>query len=160
MSNPSSKVSLRRSPDGLLLSETFDDGFDTGYQYDALGLSSSITVKPPSAPSLYDVAIQRNAYGAPTLVTDNDGQGLDQSASYGYDGAGRLRSATLGTDPTGGAPNQKYTFGYQYDALQNMTLRTVTGPQDIGVLAGTYHYGERGYGPRQLTSVTPVGGGS
>jgi YD repeat-containing protein len=191
------------SPSGLLLSETFDDGFDTGYQYDAaarvvtvtsagsplwtadqidaagrvvsehygngvtqayqydaLGLSSSITVKPPSAPSLYDVAIQRNAYGAPTLVTDNDGQGLDQSASYGYDGAGRLRSATLGTDPTGGAPNQKYTFGYQYDALQNMTLRTVTGPQDIGVLAGTYHYGERGYGPRQLTSVTPVGGGS
>jgi hypothetical protein len=36
-----------------------------------------------------------------------------------------------------------------------MTLRTAHGPQDIGILAGTYRYGERGYGPRQLTSVVP-----
>jgi YD repeat-containing protein len=185
---------------GLLLGETFDDGFNTSYQYDAagrvvavtsdgaplwgadeidaagrvvrehygngvtqvygydnLGLSSAITVTPPNLPSLYDVTIQRNAYGAPTIVTDKDGQGLDQNANYGYDGAGRLTSATLGRDPTDGSPSQKYSFGYQYDALQNMTLRTVSGPQDIGILAGSYHYGERGYGPRQLTSVVPGG---
>ena len=101
--------------------------------------------------TLYDVAIQRTRIGAPAIVTDQDGgHGLDHTASYGYDGGGRLTYATLGT---GG----QYQFTYAYDALQNMTFRGVTGPQDIGVLAGTYHYGERGYGPRQLTSVTPGG---
>jgi YD repeat-containing protein len=184
---------------GLLLTETFDDGFNTlygydgagrvtsvssdgsalwtadtidaagrvtlehygngateAYKYDPLGLAQHMTVTSPvSQTSLYEVAVTRNAYGAPTMVEDvakeNGGQGLDQAATYGYDGAGRLTSATMGKD-------KPYTFGYQYDALQNMTLRTVSGPTDIGILAGTYRYGERGYGPRQLTSVVPGGG--
>jgi YD repeat-containing protein len=138
---------------GRVTSEHYGNGATEAYQYDPLGLAKHVTVTSPiTQTSLYEVAVTRNAYGAPTMVTDLDGQGLDQNASYGYDGAGRLTSATMGT---GG---NQYTFGYQYDALQNMTLRTATGPTDIGILAGTYRYGERGYGPRQLTSVVPGSG--
>ena len=103
---------------------------------------------------MYDVFVERNAYGAPTLVTDqhfnSTQQGLDHNATFSYDAAGRLTESTLGLSGP-----QQFSFSFRYDALQNMTLRTVTGPQDIGVLAGTYRYGERGYGPRQLTSVVP-----
>jgi YD repeat-containing protein len=137
---------------GRVVQEHYGNGATEAYQYDPLGLASQVTVKQAGVQTaLYDVVVQRNSYGAPTLVTDQDGQGLDQSASYSYDGAGRLTSATLGS----GAG--QYAFGFQYDALQNMTLRTATGPQDIGILAGSYRYGERGYGPRQLTSVVPGG---
>jgi YD repeat-containing protein len=138
---------------GRVASEHYGNGATQAYQYDSLGLAQEVKVTSPiSGTSLYDVVVTRNSYGAPTLVVDQDGQGLDQSATYSYDGAGRLKSATMGT---GG---NQYAFGYQYDALQNMTLRTMTGPTDIGILAGSYHYGERGYGPRQLTSVVPGGG--
>ena len=111
--------------------------------------------RPSGAGTLYDVLVQRNAYGAPTIVTDqdnhnHDGLSLDQSATYHYDQGGRLDEATLGESGP-----QQFAFSFRYDALQNMTLRTVHGPQDIGILAGTYRYGERGYGPRQLTSVVP-----
>jgi YD repeat-containing protein len=182
---------------GLVLSETFDDGFATAYQYDAagraisvssagaalwtadqidaagrvtqehygngatqayaydnLGLTQHVTVASPSGPpTLYDVTVERTLFGAPKLVVDNDGTGLDHNATFGYDLGGRLTSSTLGT-----AGSQQFQFSYAYDALQNMRFRGVTGPQDIGVLAGTYRYGERGYGPRQLTSVVPGGG--
>ena len=84
-------------------------------------------------------------------VTDQDGQGLDHNATFAYDPAGRL------TDSTVGSADQQFEFSFRYDALQNMTFRGVTGPQDIGVLVGRDRYGERGYGPRQLTSVVPGG---
>ena len=117
---------------GRVVSEHYGNGATEAYQYDPLGLASRVTVTSPvTQTSLYDVVVQRNSYGAPTLVTDQDGQGLDQSASYSYDGAGRLKSATLGS-----AGANQYAFGYQYDALQNMTLRTETGPQDIGIWRG------------------------
>ena len=54
------------------------------------------------------------------------------------------------------APTQQYQFTYRYDALQNMTFRSATGPTDIGALIGTYNYAERGFGKRQLTSILPV----
>ena len=46
-----------------------------------------------------------------------------------------------------------YDFGYRYDGLQNMTLRTQNGPSTLDMVSGTYQYAEAGAGPRQLTSV-------
>jgi YD repeat-containing protein len=133
--------------------EHYGNGATETYGYDQLGLSSHVAIAAAGGASLYDVSVIRNAFGAPTLVTDNDNHvGLDQNANYSYDTAGRLIGATMG-----GAAAGPFTFTYAYDALQNMTQRTVTGPQEIGVLTGTYRYGERGYGPRQLTSVVPGG---
>jgi YD repeat-containing protein len=137
---------------GRVVTEHYGNGATQAYEYDPLGLASRVKVDRPSGlGTLYDVLIERNAYGAPKIVTDQDGQGLDHNATFGYDPAGRLTDATLGS----GA--QQYGFTFRYDALQNMTFRGVTGPQDIGVLVGQYRYGERGYGPRQLTSVVPGG---
>jgi len=132
-------------------SEHYGNGATQSYAYDALGLMEHTAVTGTGG-TLYDVSVVRNAFGAPTLVTDNDGVGHDQNASFTYDGGGRLTGATLGA-----AGPQQFRFTYAYNALQNMTSRTATGPQDIGVLVGTYRYGERGYGPRQLTSVVPGG---
>jgi YD repeat-containing protein len=137
---------------GRVTSEHYGNGAIGRYQYDLLGLPSRITVdRPAGLGTLYDVMVTRNSYGAPTIVTDTDNQGLDQNATFSYDGAARLKQSTLGT---GG---QRYTFTFSYDALQNMIARGVAGPADLGVLAGSYRYGERGYGPRQLTSVVPGG---
>jgi hypothetical protein len=134
---------------GRIDREHYGNGATQSYGFDRLGLTSQVTVASGGS-SLYDVSVTRNAYGAPTLVVDNDNVGLDQKASYSYDQGGRLTGSTLGTPASG-----LYTFSYAYDALQNMILRTAKGPQEIGVLSGTYRYGERGYGPRQLTSVVP-----
>jgi hypothetical protein len=203
------------SPSGLLLAETFDDGFATtrtydgagraktissggstlwqatsldaagrvegesygngateAYQYDTLGLPERVHLRSTvggQTRDLFEILVTRTAYGAPSTVTDQDGNAdsLNHSATYTYDDAARLTGATLGAtnDPGGG----KYAFGFAYDHLQNMISRTVTQqgmtgppqPKDIGVLTGTYRYGgtgvdgERGYGPRQLTSVVP-----
>ena len=145
---------------GRVLLEHYGNGATQAYQYDALGLASRVKVDRPSGlGTLYDVLVQRNAYGAPKIVTDQDGhnedhQSLDHTATYAYDPGGRLQEATLGT---GG---QQYAFSFRYDALQNMTFRSVSlggAAQDIGVLVGRYLYGDRGYGPRQLTSVVPGG---
>jgi YD repeat-containing protein len=135
---------------GRIEHERYGNATTQTYEYDALGLVSHLKVTQPSAASLYDVTVVRNSYGAPKIVTDLDGRGLDQSATYGYDAAGRLTAATLGA-----LGPQQFAFTYAYDVLQNLTSRTVSGPAEIGVLTGTYRYGERGYGPRQLTSVVP-----
>jgi YD repeat-containing protein len=196
------------SPSGLLLGESFDDGFATTrgydgagratsiasganilwqatsidatgrikdeqygngatetYEYDTLGLTSQVALRSTvsgQVRDLFKILVTRNAYGAPTIVADQDNNtdSLNHSATYAYDDAARLVGATLGatTDPGGG----QYAFTFAYDGLQNMTFRKVTQQatgapvaKDIGVLAGTYKYGERGYGPRQLTSVVP-----
>jgi YD repeat-containing protein len=136
---------------GRITNEHYGNGATQSYGFDQLGLTKQVTVSSGGA-SLYDISVTRNAYGAPTLVVDNDHVGLDQNATYSYDQGGRLTGATLGTSLSG-----LYTFTYAYDALQNMILRTAAGPKDIGVLSGTYRYGERGYGPRQLTSVVSGG---
>jgi YD repeat-containing protein len=141
---------------GRIVREHYGNGRGQNYTYDQLGMARTITLDAPvGSTPLYDVTVTRNSYGAPTIVVDNDHQGLDHNATFSYDGAGRLTDSTLGNDPQ--HPEQQFRFSFRYDALQNMTLRTVTGPQDLGVLVGTYRYGERGYGPRQLTSVVPGG---
>jgi YD repeat-containing protein len=135
---------------GRVVTEHYGNGATQAYAYDALGLAQHVKVdRPSNQGTLYDVWAERNDYGAPKIVTDQDGQGLDHNATFTYDPAGRLTDATLGSG------SQQYAFTFRYDPLQNMTFRGVTGPQDIGVLVGQYKYGERGYGPRQLTSVVP-----
>ena len=137
---------------GRVTSERYGNGVTQTYEHDQLGLPSHIRVdQPAGAGSLYEVTVTRNAYGAPKIVTDLDGQGLDHTATFAYDLGGRLVGSTLGQG------SDQFQFTFAYDALQNMVRREVSGPKDIGVLAGLYQYGERGYGPRQLTSVTPGG---
>jgi RHS repeat-associated protein len=85
--------------------------------------------------------------GVLKTVTDTDGVGLDHSASFSFDGAERLVAAQLGS-----AANA-FSFSYGYDDLQNMISRLSSGRAASSILAGTYHYGESGAGPRQLTRV-------
>jgi YD repeat-containing protein len=143
-------------PAGRVRQEHYGNGATEVYGYDTLGLTNFVDLKSPvqSAP-LFDITVTRNAYGAPTIVADGDGQGLDQSATYEYDGEARLKRATLGSAER---LDQQYEFKFGYDPLQNMTFRSVkqgASAKDIGVLTGVYKYAERGYGPRQLTSVIP-----
>jgi RHS repeat-associated protein len=137
---------------GNVLRERFGNGLVQKYERDVLGLSTVMTVERPDGTLVYDVGVTRNEWLAIETVTDRDGHGLDHTASFGYDPQGRLTSATLGA---GGAAR---TFGYTYDGLQNMTARQAAGPTVLPVLAGIYRYGERGHGPRQLTSVQPATG--
>ena len=133
--------------------EPYGNDATQSYAYDSLGLASDLTVGGVASDPLRHPRSAHD-YGAPTIVTDQDHQGLDQAATYGYDVAARL------TEPTLGAPDpEQFAFTFEYDGLQNMTERRVTqgsaSAKDIGVLTGIYKYKERGYGPRQLTSVIP-----
>jgi RHS repeat-associated protein len=131
---------------GRIVDERFGNGLTTHLDYDDQGNSRRVTLSRQSTP-LYDVELVRNSYGGVTQSIDHDGRGLDQNATFAYDGAARLIGSTMGTG-TG-----KFAFSYQYDALQNMIVRTASGPRQLGALVGTYVYGENGKGPRQLTSV-------
>jgi YD repeat-containing protein len=137
---------------GRPLSERFGNGVVQRTERDVLGFPGRVRVENASG-ALYDVSATRASFGALATVVDSDGVGLDHSATFAYDAAGRLTSARLGQV----AP---YQFGYAYDSLQNLVARTVTGPAAVpGLVAGSYRYGENGAGPRQLTSVagaTPV----
>jgi YD repeat-containing protein len=148
---------------GRVNDETYGNGATEDYTYDNLGLTQSVDLRSTVggvATDLFKIFVTRTTYGAPKIVDDKDNQGLNHSATYTYDDAARLKEATLGaaSDPEG-----VYTFTFNYDGLQNMTFRQVMhatlgappSPKDIGVLTGIYKYGERGYGPRQLTSVIP-----
>jgi RHS repeat-associated protein len=128
---------------GDVLAERWGNGAQELYERDALGNSSRIRVLRASGAAAYDVSLVRNAYAAITQATDADGSGLDHSASFAYDAAGRLTDATLGT----------FRFQYGFDALQNMVSRTATGPHALGMLSGAYRHGENGHGPRQLTTI-------
>ena len=133
---------------GRPLSERYGNGVGMLYERDAIGQNKRIQIVAPSGGALYDVKLARNAFGAVSSVTDDDGVGLDHHASYGFDGAARLTSAVLGSGAT------SYNFSYAYDGLQNMITRGASGPRDLGILTGSYAYGEKGAGPRQLTSVS------
>jgi RHS repeat-associated protein len=137
---------------GRILLEQFGNGVEQTTDRDELGQPDRVQIidqTGATARSLYDVVLQRNAYGAITTVADNDGAGLDHSATFTYDGAARLTASTL----AGGSGSGGYSFGYTYDGLQNMIERSASGPSALGALVGTYRYAESGAGPRQLTSV-------
>ncbi|MDQ3265140.1 MAG: polymorphic toxin-type HINT domain-containing protein [Myxococcota bacterium] len=153
---------------GRVLAESYGNGVTQRYTRDELGLPREIGVARPSGQPLYGVRVGRNAWGSPSWVEDTDGVGLNHSATFAYDAAGRLADVVLGaarqgTGPATGAESfnigpQSFHFTYAYDALQNITSRTATGPKSLDLYAGSYRYGERGLGPRQLSSVATSGG--
>jgi len=149
---------------GRVLAEAYGNGITQTYARDVLGLPSAIAINKPvsggGAQALFATSIARNLYGAPVAITDTDGRAgsLDHTASYQYDAAARLISATQGSNPAG---PEGYIFRYQYDGLQNMVARAAKLPdgKSINVLQGVYRHGGARptgggtYGPRQLTSV-------
>jgi RHS repeat-associated protein len=157
--SPIWQAGLGSSPDsyagmdaaGRVLGEMFGNNLHGAYTRDEIGLTKTLALQKGQSSPLFGLGITRNKYGAPTIVTDSVATGLDQNAQYVYDGAARMRNATLGA--TGAA---QWRFRYQYNGLQNMIGRTQEGPNatdDIGVLAGDYYYGESGQGPRQLSRI-------
>ncbi|NVJ09684.1 VCBS repeat-containing protein [Myxococcus sp. AM001] len=142
---------------GRVVEERFGNGVRQIYARDALGMPSRVQVQRSTGVTLYDVTLTRNAFGAPVTVSDADGVGLNHSATFEYDSAARLTESVLGAVPlpdgTFGEGAESFRFEYAYDGLQNMVLRHSSGPKALNVLAGAYHYGERGFGPRQLTRV-------
>jgi RHS repeat-associated protein len=135
---------------GRIQEERFENGVRGLLEYDAAGLVRRATVS--AASTLYDVELARNGFGAVVGATDHDQSGLDHGATFAYDGAARMVDATLGRGIAA------YHFTYGYDRLQNLIARTASGPTELGLLAGTYLYGEGGAGPRQLTSVVAPAG--
>jgi RHS repeat-associated protein len=138
-------------PSGRPLAELFGNGVRQTTIRDELGLPARVDIAAASGDPLYGVTITRQPWGAVSSIDDDDGVGLDHSAVFGYDGRGRLTTATIGGAGT------SHSFGYGFDDLQNMTSRAAT-PSSIGALVGSYHYGEAGAGPRQLTSIRGASG--
>ncbi|HTJ42705.1 MAG TPA: FG-GAP-like repeat-containing protein, partial [Kofleriaceae bacterium] len=140
---------------GRLTAEKFGNGVVGSYGFDDNGQVSHVRVqRSAGGTSLYDVTLARNAYGAVTSAVDGDGVGLDHSATFDYDPAGRLTSAVLGSAPKSGELDRRFGFTYAYDGLQNMISRQQPqGPRALGQYGGVQCYGENGAGPRQLTSV-------
>jgi RHS repeat-associated protein len=143
---------LDQDASGRSLHERTQNGVDTRYERDGLGLASRVTVRDGHGTAIYDAIATRNDWAGITSITDLDGVGLDHSARFSYDAFARLTSASAGSGPAG------YSFGYGYDVLHNMTSRTAAGPHPGGAFVGTYHYGEGGHAPRQLTSITDAAG--
>ncbi|WP_375744181.1 FG-GAP-like repeat-containing protein [Corallococcus interemptor] len=147
---------------GRVMEERYGNGVRQSYQRDAMGLASRVQTLRGTGAALYDVTLTRNAYGAPATVSDVDGVGLNHSAIFNYDAAARLTDAVIGAEllPDGMLKQgpDSFRFDYAYDGLQNLLQRQATGPRALGLLTGTYHHGERGFGPRQLTRVESPGG--
>jgi RHS repeat-associated protein len=143
---------------GRVAGERFGNGVVAAYAYDTNGLTANVGIRRSAGGApLYDVALGRNAFGAVTSAVDSDGVGLDHSAAFTYDLAGRLTGATLGSAPSAGQPDKRFAFTYAYDGFQNMIDREMTaGPRALGQYLGTQCYGQNGAGPRQLTSVATM----
>jgi RHS repeat-associated protein len=137
---------LRLDPAGRVLEERYGNGVAQVTARDLAGQSTRIRVSEPAGTALYDVHLARNPMGRLAGVTDVDGVGLDHSATFTFDLASRLTAATTGP----------FAFTYAYDALQNMTTRSASGPRAVNVLTGTYSYGAAT--PRRLASVTAADG--
>jgi YD repeat-containing protein len=146
-----------RDAAGRILRERFGNGVVQRYERDVLGQPTRIAIEDADGAALYDAAVARNALGAITSVADANAGGLDHGAAFVYDAGARLTAATIGAGATA------YQFAYRYDGLQNMIGRDVAGPTALGILAGTYRYGEldaagQARGPRQLTSIASPAG--
>ncbi len=143
---------------GRVLEERYGNGIEQHFLRDALGQPTNVALDRASGEvreTLYDVALTYAPFGAIASITDTDRRGLDHTAAFTYDGAGRLTDAFLGPETT------RYEFHYQYDALQNMTSRHVvlpTGAAPLEILSGTFQYGTIANGPRQLTQLVPSDG--
>ena len=59
---------------GRVVTEHYANGETQSYGYDSLGLAKQIEIDPPAPQTAsYKVAIQRNGYGAPVRIIDQDG---------------------------------------------------------------------------------------
>jgi RHS repeat-associated protein len=132
---------------GNTLRERFGNNLVQRFERDALRRPTRVTVESATS-AFYDVTAHYSAFGAIDTLTDTDGAGLDHSATFGFDGGGRLTSAAIGALPTS---NQ---FRYAYDGLQNMSRRD--GPAQLGILAGTYEYSPQS--PRRLARIVTAAG--
>jgi RHS repeat-associated protein len=137
---------------GAILEERFGNGVVTAYERNEAGEPLRVRIERASRSPLYDVTVLRNAVGAIVSAQDGDGRGLDHTAAFTYDLAGRLTGATLG------AGSRAYSLSYTYDGLQNITSRKVTGPREVGVFQGTYVHGGPGRSPRQLARIESASG--
>jgi RHS repeat-associated protein len=135
-----------RDASGRILNETAGNGVKTSTEYDAGGLAQRVRLVGPANGVLLDLTATRYPFGAIREIADNDSAGLAHRAQVGVDAAGRVTSFAAGPSL------HEYSFGFAYDSLQNMTLRSATSA--VPILAGSYRYGEEGAGPRQLSSVT------
>jgi hypothetical protein len=143
-----------RDASGHVLRETYGNGLVQTYGRDSMGLLTGTELRN-GASQLYDIAVaSRTPFGAVASITDNFTGGRDHRASFSYDEAARLTSATLGSGASA------WRFRYRYDGLQNMTGRFQSGPvqQGIGIVSGYYRYGDNDgrSGPRQLRHITHV----
>jgi RHS repeat-associated protein len=147
---------------GRLTGERFGNGVVASYRHDANGQTSGVTIRRGAAGDvLYDIGLTRNSFGAVTDAIDGDGRGLDHTARFGYDTAGRLTSAIFGGPPAQGASDGRYELTYGYDGRQNMVSRQMPrAPRALGQHLGVHCYGEDGAGPRQLTRVVAGTSGS
>lgn len=126
---------------GRVLAERFANGVEQHYSYDPVGRTAWTRVTGPGQALWAELSFAHTAWGAVAEVSDLDGVGVNHSAAYQHDQAGRLTFFKT----------KGYSAEYSYDALQNMTSRVTSGIPDAW--SGDYHYGEGGAGPRQLTSV-------
>ena len=84
---------------GRVVTEHYGNGATQAYEYDALGLPKHIKVDRPcgAGHALRRVVVTRNDYGAPTIVTDQDGQRAGPQRDVRLRPGGRLTDATLGS---------------------------------------------------------------
>jgi RHS repeat-associated protein len=129
--------------------EQYGNGVVQRYDRDLLHRPTRVTIENATG-ALYRVAASYHAFGPISTLTDDDHVGIDHTASFGFDGAGRLISAAMGTGTAA------YHFNYGYDGLQNMTKREATGPSELGILSGSYQY--RTDAPRQLDHIVAASG--
>jgi RHS repeat-associated protein len=141
---------LDQDASGLPMHERAQNGVETRFARDILGLASRVTVRDTDGSAIYDVSATRNSATEIAAEIDHDHIGLDHSATFGYDGFARLTNASVGTGASA------FTFNYGYDVLHNMTSRTASHP--LRAMFGTYRYGEGGHAPRQLTSIADASG--
>ena len=140
---------------GRPLQEQYGNGAAQETTRDVLGQATRRHLATATG-TLYHVTLTHTPFGATSHVTDQQpAVGLDHTACYRYDDAGRMVGAQVGGT----------SFRYRYDALQNMTAREATPPPTVAhpLAWGTYHHGEgtvpsdptdlRGRGRRQLTTA-------
>lgn len=181
-----SEMTTAYASSGLVMRQSFDDGFAYDLRYDpagrlgAAGKFLQLLELDASGRSLreatyngVETVFTRDPIGLATRVTVRDAGGaavydvqatrnaVNQiSAIADLDGAGLDHTATFAYDAFSrltGASLGGFTFGYSYDVLHNMTSRTQSGPRPLGSFNGTYRYAETGRAPRQLTSIVDGG---
>ncbi|MEE2835437.1 MAG: FG-GAP-like repeat-containing protein, partial [Myxococcota bacterium] len=128
---------------GRPLKEEFQNGVRHDNERDGLGFLIAQVIARGET-TLSDLAIERNARGATTQITDRLATGMDHNQRFTYDPGHRLRAATVAGR----------TIELTYDALGNLTARRVDGAPPEGLVTGAFRYQEAH--PRQLVQAGEV----